>query len=78
MNNLLGVMQGRLVPKYKDRYQAFPKDNWKDEFKIASSFGLDCIEFIFDYEDYEENPLIKNPESILKISRNNNISIFTV
>ena len=39
---------------------------------------MDCIEFIFDYEDYEENPLIKNPESILKISRNNNISIFTV
>ena len=61
-------MQGRLLPKYKGRYQAFPKDTWQEEFKIASDFGLDCIEFIFDYEDYEKNPLIKNPKLISAIS----------
>ena len=41
-------MQGRLLPKYQGRYQAHPKDYWRDEFKIASSIGLDCIEFILD------------------------------
>ena len=28
-------MQGRLLPKYQGRYQAFPVGNWKDEFKVA-------------------------------------------
>ena len=30
--NQVGVMQGRLLPKYKGRYQAHPKDTWQDEF----------------------------------------------
>ena len=54
----LGVMQGRLLPKYKDRYQAHPCGYWQDEFPIASKLGLDCIEFIFDYDCFEENPLL--------------------
>ena len=48
-------MQGRLLPKYKRRYQAFPKNSWKDEFKIAKQLELDLIEFIFDFEDYTQN-----------------------
>ena len=24
----LGIMQGRLLPKYKNRFQAFPKYSW--------------------------------------------------
>ena len=60
MNNKLGVMQGRLVPKYQDRYQAFPIGMWKDEFKVASECGLDLIEFILDFNDAEENPLLKS------------------
>ncbi len=51
-------MQGRLLPKYQDRYQAHPKGYWKNEFPIASQLGLDSIEFIFDYNDAEENPLL--------------------
>ena len=51
-------MQGRLVPKYMGRYQAHPKDFWRDEFRIASDFGLDSIEFILDYNDADENPLL--------------------
>ena len=58
MNNPLGVMQGRLLPKYKGRYQAHPKNYWADEFYLAKDIGLDCIEFILDYEDAEENPLL--------------------
>lgn len=53
-----GIMQGRLLPKYNNRYQAHPKGYWKEEFPIASDLGLDSIEFIFDYNDAEQNPLI--------------------
>lgn len=57
-NNFFGVMQGRLLPKYKGRYQAHPLGYWADEFYIAKDLGLDCIEFILDYEASELNPLL--------------------
>lgn len=57
IRNPVGIMQGRLSPRYKGRYQAFPKDYWKTEFSTAKSLGFDCIEFIFDYEEYTDHPL---------------------
>jgi L-ribulose-5-phosphate 3-epimerase UlaE len=62
MKNMLGVIQGRLLPKYKGRYQAHPKGYWADEFEIAKSLGLDCIEFILDYNDANQNPLLNKNE----------------
>ena len=56
MDKLIGVMQGRLLPKYKGRYQAHPVGYWQDEFSIANKVGLNCIEFILDYEDASNNP----------------------
>ena len=53
-------MQGRLLPKYNGRYQAHPLGYWKDEFFISKEIGLDCIEFILDFNDFNNNPLIKN------------------
>ena len=61
MHNLigsLGVMQGRLLPKFQGRYQAHPVGYWQKEFSIASELGLDYIEFILDYNDLDLNPLI--------------------
>ena len=71
MRNLIGVMQGRLLPKYKGRYQAHPVNYWQDEFFIAKSLELDCIEFILDFNDVEKNPLmssygIKEINSLIK------------
>jgi L-ribulose-5-phosphate 3-epimerase len=60
VKNKIGVMQGRLLPKYQGRYQAHPVGYWQDEFLIAQTLGLDCIEFILDYDDAEENPLLKD------------------
>ena len=57
MKNKIGIMQGRLLPKYQNRYQAHPIGYWKKEFLIASELGLDSIEFILDYNDSEKNPL---------------------
>ena len=62
MKNVFGVIQGRLLPKYEGRYQAHPKGYWEDEFEIAKNLGLDCIEFILDYNDADQNPLLNNNE----------------
>lgn len=52
-----GIMQGRLTPSNGRGIQFFPFENWENEFESASVVGLQEIEFIFDYENYESNPL---------------------
>jgi L-ribulose-5-phosphate 3-epimerase len=59
LKNAIGVMQGRLLPKYNGQYQAHPVDYWQGEFYIAKEIGLDCIEFILDFNQLSSNPLIK-------------------
>jgi L-ribulose-5-phosphate 3-epimerase len=80
MNNKIGVMQGRLVPKYQGRYQAFPIGMWQDEFKVAQECGLDLIEFILDFNDAEENPLLKlgGVDEIANVSKATNVSVKTI
>ena len=57
--NKIGIMQGRLLPKLNNLYQAHPINYWQEEFYISKEIGVDCIEFIFDFKNFEENPLIK-------------------
>ena len=73
-------MQGRLVPKYQGRYQAFPIGMWQDEFKVAQECGLDLIEFILDFNDAEENPLLKSDgvDEIASISKETGVSVKTI
>lgn len=54
----LGVMQGRLTPSRGRGIQFFPFEEWEGEFSLAAQLGLDEIEFIFDLERWEENPLL--------------------
>lgn len=68
MNLEFGIMQGRLLPKYKNRYQAHPLGYWDKEFDLAKQIGLSYIEFILDFEDYKLNPLFTNP-GIVEIER---------
>jgi sugar phosphate isomerase/epimerase len=80
MKNKLGVMQGRLLPKYQGRYQAFPIGMWQDEFKIAKDCGLDLIEFILDFNDAKKNPLLKigGVDEVLTISKKTGVSVKTI
>jgi L-ribulose-5-phosphate 3-epimerase len=55
-----GIMQGRLLPKFKNRYQAHPLGYWQQEFVIAKQIGISYIEFILDYEEHHLNPLMTN------------------
>ncbi len=57
MANSIGIMQGRLTPSLGRGIQFFPFDDWENEFLLAAEIGLDEIEFIFDFDHYEENPL---------------------
>jgi len=54
----IGIMQGRLLPKFQGRYQAHPVGYWQKEFEIAKNLNLGLIEFILDFNQYEINPLM--------------------
>jgi len=68
VKNFIGVMQGRLLPKYLGQYQAHPVKYWEKEFALAKGIGLDCIEFILDYSESESNPLLSG-KGIFEIQR---------
>ncbi len=76
----LGVMQGRLLPKYQKRYQAHPVGYWQEEFPIAGNFGLSFIEFILDYNNAEENPLLTQSglDQIRRLSEETGVLVKTV
>lgn len=78
--NPFGVMQGRLLPKFQGRYQAHPLGYWQEEFFKASDLSLTCIEFILDYNDVEDNPLMteKGVEEIHSIAEQSNVKVHTV
>jgi len=76
----LGVMQGRLLPKYQGRYQAHPVGYWQEEFEIAKKLNLDLIEFILDYTEPEKNPLLNSggPEEILHLIQKTGVKVKTI
>jgi L-ribulose-5-phosphate 3-epimerase len=78
--NMIGLMQGRLLPKYQGRYQAHPVDYWQEEFPLAKEAGMDCIEFILDFNDVAENPLVRSggSDEILRLSDETGISVKTI
>ena len=80
MKKKFGIMQGRLLPKYQGRYQAHPVNYWRDEFPIASKLGLDSIEFILDYNDFEKNPLLApgGIDDILEIEKSSGVSVRSI
>ena len=80
IENPIGVMQGRLLPKYKGRYQAHPVGYWQEEFPVAKEQGLDCIEFIFDYNEVEKNPLFYDGglDEILAITESTGVKVTTI
>ena len=78
--NKIGVMQGRLLPKYNNRFQAHPLGYWQEEFPLAQKLGLDCIEFILDFNDISLNPLMSEEglKEIKELVRQTNVSVDTI
>ena len=57
-NQRIGFMQGRLSPMINGRIQAFPWNNWKDEFPAAQRINIHLMEWTIDQEHLYENPLL--------------------
>jgi L-ribulose-5-phosphate 3-epimerase len=57
MSRLIGIMQGRLSPPSHGRIQSFPAGPWQAEFARAAEAGLQAIEWIYDVEDADSNPI---------------------
>lgn len=51
-------MQGRLSPLIDRRIQAFPWENWKDEFPAAQRINIHLMEWTLDQERLYQNPLL--------------------
>lgn len=66
--NKLGFMQGRLTDKGGFYPQQFPSECWEQEFEKAAEIGFDCMEWMFNFEQWESNPLVYGRE-IYKINR---------
>jgi L-ribulose-5-phosphate 3-epimerase len=58
IENSIGVMQGRLLPPAGGKIQSFPKTGWRQEFFTAKAVGLSHIEWIFEGDEWEKNPII--------------------
>lgn len=80
MANKFGIMQGRLLPKLNNRYQAHPIGYWQDEFNLAKGLGLDFIEFIFDYNNFELNPLmsLSGIENLKRVISESGVNVKTI
>lgn len=77
---MIGLMQGRTLPRYKGLYQAFPLNYWEAEFFIAKELGFTHIEFVVDYADYLKSPLFSKQgiEKIKEISLKSGIFVSSI
>ena len=80
MKNLLGVMQGRLSPPRNGRIQSFPIQTWREEFPKAQRCGLEIIEWIFEAEQWDQNPLMsaEGIQSINTLSQTTGVRVISV
>lgn len=80
MTVLLGIMQGRLSPPLGDRIQAFPKYTWQDEFPKAKKCGLQLIEWVFQADQWEKNPLASDEgiSEIKELIKETGVHVYSV
>ena len=67
MRPRVGIMQGRLTPPCDGRLQCFPRHTWEAEFRLAREARLATIEWIYDDDGAETNP-IGNDAGLARIS----------
>jgi len=68
MRHEVGIMQGRLSPPVDGRLQCFPVDQWEDELVRAAELGFDGVEWVFETDNLEKNPM-GTPEGARKIAQ---------
>lgn len=70
-------MQGRLSPLVDGKIQAFPWNNWRQEFSAAKDIGLRVMEWTLDQDNLYENPIMTNAgqKEIIKLCKDYRITI---
>jgi L-ribulose-5-phosphate 3-epimerase len=58
VNNLIGIMQGRLSAPSPAGPQVFPAATWRGEFATARELDFDTIEWLVEAESLANNPLL--------------------
>lgn len=53
----ISLMQGRLLPPFEGRFQAYPAEGWQNEFYEGAKLGLYSIEWIYEKPYEAENAL---------------------
>ena len=73
-------MQGRLLPPLNHHIQAFPRDNWAEEFPRAQQVGFDFIEWIYDEFGRLDNPLTteKGIAELQTLSQKSGVSVNSI
>jgi L-ribulose-5-phosphate 3-epimerase len=73
----IGFMQGRLSAMVDGKIQAFPWDEWREEFPRAKALGLGRMEWTIDQDRLRENPLTieAGQTEISELSRQNALRI---
>ena len=66
-NSQFGIIQGRIFPEDKLRYNIFPS-NWRHELILSKRIGYKYIEFLLDDKLSRKNPLVNKKISSLKKS----------
>lgn len=77
---IIGIMQGRLSHQNSNNLQTFPWQTWEIEFARARSIGLDCIEWLFDVENFSNNPIWTKSgrQQIQKLERETKVKVQSV
>jgi L-ribulose-5-phosphate 3-epimerase len=73
----IGFMQGRLSALVDGKIQAFPWNEWREEFPRAKALGIGRMEWTIDHERLRENPLTTESGrgAISRLARGNTIRI---
>lgn len=73
----IGFMQGRLSALVDGKIQAFPWNEWREEFPRAKALGIGRMEWTIDQERLRENPLTTDGGrgAISRLARGNTIRI---
>lgn len=77
---IIGIMQGRLSRQVSNNLQVFPWQTWEIEFARARSIGLDCIEWLFDVDNFSSNPIWTRSgrQQIKKLIKETNVKVLSV
>ena len=76
----IGIMQGRLLPPFEGRFQAFPAEGWREEFHRAAAAGLARIEWIHEVPHEADNPLGNDAgiDEMLELSASTGVEVRSI